>query len=456
MVRRPSLPRILVALCLLGSLLGAASVATASPRPVPVCSPCDRGLVSAAQAHDQPVRIERSTATMRVHRNGSATWTVENRLNDADPFENATLRESVAREAVMVHDARLLSTNVSGDTLRLRYRTPAVATDAPGGVLRVDYFRDDPGAMVRADLGADRLTLVAPEGTVVGHALPGADVSGRRMTVTSFESAGDGPFVTLVPEDDPLAPLWSLVAIILPLAPIVGRNLLLLVAVPTLVFAAGLGAVAWVVTAAGLDTERARPRRRALAVVGLGLLALAHPLAPGLLALGGTEPPLLAGAVGVIALGGALTLPAVRARLSLARLAGLVALAFAVTVAVGFVLRAMPGPHVGDHVVRRMLVTLPVYAVTLVGYATAHGGLRRALAATAATFALVLVTTFPILSQGGTLYFLGVVLAVIGGVAGVVVGSPLFLLGHGLPGPADGDTRRGDPDTTVRAPTDPD
>jgi len=442
MVPRPSCLRLLVVVLVVGSLLGTAlaTPATASPRPVPVCGPCERPFVSAANAHGVDVQVERSTATMRVHRNGSATWTVENRLNDsaAATFENASLRESVAADAVAVHDGRLLSTSVDGKTVRIRYRTPDAATQAPGGVLRVDYFRDDPGTLIYTHLGADRLRLVAPEGMAVGHALPGSDVSddGHEMTVTSFETGGDGPFVTLVPEDDSLAPLWSLVAVALPLAPIVGRNLLLLIAVPTLVFAGGLRAIVWAASVTGFDPDSAHPDRRALAVAALGVVALLHPLAPGLFVLSGTEPPLLGGAVGVIALGGALAVSAVRARLTLARLAGLVGLAFAVAVAVGFVLRSMPGLHVGDHVVRRMLLTLPVYAVTLVGYAAANGGLRRALAAAAGAFALVLATTFPVLSQAGTFYGLAVVLAVVGAVGAVVVGTPLFLLGYGLPGDA--------------------
>jgi hypothetical protein len=439
---------------------------------VAVCEPCERGFESAAQTNDVDVRIERSTATMRVHRNGSATWTVENRLNDTAAFENASLRRAVAEEAILIHDARLLSTRVggdsversstgseglrpsgsrppaddnrtqSGDTVRMRYRTPDAATEVSGGVLRVDYFRDDPGAMVRSGLGADRLTLVAPEGMRVGHALPGADVSGREMTVTAFDGGGDGPFVTLVPDDDPLAPLWSLVAVTLPLVPIVGRNLAFLVAIPTLVFVSGLGVVARAASVAGLDPAAANPDRRALGIVALGIVALAHPLAPGAFALGGVEPPLLAGGVGAVALGGALAVPAVRARLSLPRLAGLVGLAFVVAVAVGVILRSTTGLQVGDAVARRLLVVLPVYAVTLVGYAAAHGDLRGALAAAAGVLALVLVTTFPILSQGGTLYFLGVV-GVVGAVAGVVVGMPFFLLGHGLAGRTPPDARGG-------------
>jgi hypothetical protein len=447
MVPPLSLPRILVALALVCALLGVALAvpATASPRPVQVCSPCERGFESAAHTNDVDVRIERSTATMRVHRNGSATWTVENRLNDTAAFENASLRRAVAEEAVVVHDARLLSTSVDGDSVRLRYRTPDVATEAPGGVLRVTYFRDDPGAMIRSGLGADRLTLVAPDGTTVGRALPGADVSGREMTVTSFDGAGDGPFVTLVPEDDPLAPLWSLLAVALPLVPVVGRNLVFLVALPTLVFVGGLGAVARAVSAAGLDPAAADPDRRALGIVALGAVALAHPLAPGAFALGGVEPPLLAGAVGAIVLGGTLAVPAVRARLSLARLAGLVGLAVVVAIGTAFALRATTF-HVGDGVARRLLPTLPVYAATLVGYAAAHGDLRRALAAAAAALALVLGVSFPIFSQGGTFYFLGVLLAVVGTVTGVVVGTPFFLLGHGLAGRTPPDASGGTAD----------
>jgi hypothetical protein len=440
MVRRLPL-RTLVAALLVGSLLGVvfAAPATASPRPVAVCAPCERSFVSAAHTNDVEVRIERSTATMRVHRNGSATWTVENRLNDTAALENASLRRSVAEEAVLVHDARLLSTSVSGDTVRMRYRTFDAATEAPGGVLRVTYFRDDPGTMVRSGLGADRLTLVAPERMTVGRALPGADVSNREMTVTSFEGGRDGPFVTLVPEGDPLAPLWSLAAVSLPLAPIVGRNLVFLVALPTLVFVGGLGVVAWAVSAAGLDPAAANPDRRALGVVVLALLALATDA----FALGGVEPPLFAGAAGALALGGALAVPAVRTRLSVARLAGLVCLAFVVAVAVGVVLRSTTTLHVGDGVARRLLPTLPVYAATLVGYAAAHGDLRRALAAAAGALALVLGLSFPILSQGGTFYFLGVVVALIGAVAGVVVGTPFFLLGHGLAGRTTSDARAG-------------
>ena len=434
MVSRPS--RVLVAAALVGALFAVVAVpAAASPRPVPVCSPCDRGFTAAAHGHGMDVRIEHSTATMRVHRNGTATWTVENRVNDAAAAtfaRNDSLRHSVARDAVGVHDGRLLSTSVSGNTVRLRYRTADVATDAPGGVLRVDYFRDDPGLLVRSGLGADSLTLVAPEGMVVGHALPDADVSSRRMTLTDFEPSGDGPFVTLVPDDAALAPLWSLVAIALPLVPIVGRNVLWFLVVPGAVFASGLAALAR--GARALDAGAATTPRRALAVVAVGALALAHPLYAGTVVVG-SEPSLLAGGVGAITLGAALSLPTVRDRLSELRLAGLVALAFAVAAAVGVGLQTLPSGEPADVNVVTLVLPLPVYATTLAGYTAAHTSLRRGLAVAVSAFALVLTTTFSVAAQSGTLYFLGVVLGVLGALAAVVVATPFLLLGYGLPKP---------------------
>jgi hypothetical protein len=442
--------RVLLATVVLVPLV--AGPATASPRPVAVCEPCDRGFVDAAYTNGVDVRIERSTATVRVHRNGSATWTVENHLNDsaAAAFrENATLRRSVAAAAVAIHDGRLLATGVDGDTVRVRYRTSDAATDAPGGVLRVESFRDDPGRRIYTDLGADRLTLVAPEGMVVERALPGATVSGREMTVTAFHASGDGPFVTLAPADAPLAPLWSLVAVALPLAGVVGRNLLFLVVAPTAVFAAGLAALGWAANRAGGDSV-ATPDRSALAVVAIGGLALLHPLYAHLVVAGST-PPLLAAGVGAVALGGALAVPGVRSRLSASRLLGVVLAATLVAVAAGGLLQALP---LGDlslrddaDVVRLVLPALPVYAATVTGYAAACASLRRGVATAACAFALVLATTFSITSQGGSLYFLGVVLGVLGAVAGVVVGTPFFLLGYGLSA-TDG---RGDADADAPA-----
>ncbi|MFB6107785.1 MAG: hypothetical protein ABEJ82_02945 [Haloplanus sp.] len=430
--------RVAFVVCLVAGAL--APVATASPRPVPACGPCDRSLTGAARAHGVDATVERSTATMRVHENGSATWTVADRLNAAAAERlgrNDSLRRAVATDAVAVHDARLLSARVDGDTLRLRYRTPNVATETPGGVLRVDYFRDDPGARVVSGLGADRLTLVAPEGRVVGTALPGAEASGRRMTVTAFRSHGDGPFVTLVPEGSALAPVWSLVAVAVAVAPVVGRNLLLLVALPSLLFAGCLAALSWGVGRA-VDGRTLDAERGGLAVAGLGVVLLAHPLyAGGVSILGSTEPVLLAGAAGLVALGGALAVPAVRRDLSTPRLVGLVALAFGVAVAVGYALRALPVADrtffAGAWVVGQVLPALPVYAAVVAGDAAARGELRRGLLVAVGAFALATLGTFSIASHGGTLYGLAVALVLAGAVVGTLAGTPLFVLGYALP-----------------------
>lgn len=434
-------PSVLLAALLVGLLLLLAGTATASPRPVAVCDPCGDGFVRAAHAHGVDVQVEHSTARMAVHRNGSATWTVENRLNAtaAAAFrENATLRRTVAEDAVAVHDGRLRSTSVVGDTLRIRYRTPEAAVDAPGGVLRVTYFRDDPGRRIHTGLGVDRLTLVAPDGMVVDRGLPGADRSGRRMTVTSFESDGDGPFVTLVPGDAPLGPLRSLVAVALPLGVVVGRNLLFAVAAPTLVFAGGL----WTVAAATdrLAAGAVTPDRAALAVVVLGILAAANPLYARTVVAGGS-PPLLAVGVGAVVLGGALSLPTVRGGLSTRRIVSLVALAFAAAVAVALLFQTLPSGDLSVDETVTVLPALPVYAVTLVGYAAGRASLRRGLVGAAGILALALVSTVPIASQPGSFYLLGTILRLLGAVAAVVVGVPFFLLGYALP-VSSGDERR--------------
>ncbi|WP_248895276.1 hypothetical protein [Haloplanus halobius] len=446
MVPRSHLPRVLVGVLLVGALVSVAAGPTAaSPRPISVCAPCDRGFVSAAHGHDVDVRIERSTATMRVHRNGSATWTVENRLDAAAASafrQNETLRRAVAREAVGVHDGTLLSTRMADDTLRMRYRTPDAAARAPGGVLRVEQFRDS-SLRTYTDLGADRLTLVAPPGMVVDRGLPGANVSSRRMTVTDFDSEGDGPFVTLVPEGALAGPLWSLLAIALPIGSVVARNALLLVAVPSLLFAGGLRAVAWAVSTTDLDGE-ALTNRPALVVVALALVLAAHPLY-GDLAFVGTSPSLFAVAVGAAALGGALARPAVRERLSVGRLAAIVGLAFAVAAGTALALQALPlgdlSPRADATPARLVLPALPVYTAALVGYAADTDRLRWSLVLAAGAFALVPLTTFSVASQGGSLYFLGVALVTFGALAGVVASVPLFLLGYGLPDAAQRDGR---------------
>ncbi|MFC6988008.1 hypothetical protein ACFQJD_03435 [Haloplanus sp. GCM10025708] len=426
-----------IVLSLFVVLLATSAVATASPRPVPVCGPCDRPFVSAARGHGVDLEIRHSTAHVRVHGNGSASWTVENRVDEAaaERFrDDAALVDRVAADSLAAREAEAVRASVDERTVTIRYRTPDFARDAPGNVLLVTYFRDDVGRDYDG-LGADRLTLVAPEGRVVDRALSGASVEGREMTLTSFDSHGDGPFVTLVPEGGLVTPLTSFVAVAAAVGDVVARNLLLLVAVPLSVYLGVVAAVAWAAGRTGVG-ERG-PEPLASLVVGIGLLLAAHPLYAGALSLlGSSSPALFAAGVGVAVLGAA-GHPAVRRRLSLAGVTALVGGAFVVAVGVAAALQATQvadavafPPHA--RIVRHVLPALPVYATLAVGYAAARDDLRRGLAVAGTALALVLAVQFPLFSSGGTLYGLAVVLAVGGAFAAAVVGVPALLLGYAV------------------------
>lgn len=435
-----------VTLALLVALLATAAVASASPRPVPVCGPCDRPFTSAAQHHGVDVRIDHSTAHVRVHGNGSASWTVENRVDSdsAARFRgNATLLDDVAEASLASRDAAAVRAAVDGRRVTIRYRTPDAARHAPGDVLLVTYFRDDPGRRVYTGLGADRLTLVAPEGRVVDRALPGASVEGREMVVTSYDGHGDGPFVTLVPERAALAPVRSAAAVAAVTGDVVARNLLLLVAVPVSLYLGVVSAFAW--AARRRHAGGRAPDRPAAVVAGLGLLLAAHPLYAGALSLlGSSSPALFAAAVGAVVLGAA-GHPRIRRQLSLARVTALVGVAFGVALCVAAVLQATQAVDAvafrpDARIVRQVLPALPAYATLVVGYAAARDDLRRGLAVAGGVLALALATSFPLFSSGGSLYGLAVVLAVGGAVVAAVVGLPALLLGYALDGPPSAGT----------------
>jgi hypothetical protein len=196
-------------------VLGSTS-AVAAPPPQSVCGPCNDGLVKAARDHNLPLRVTESTATVRVHGNGSATWTVTSRfVADQDPDRNAyppnatlrspgeietnaTLRGALVREAVDDsrdylepdrRDATVRSARVDNQTLHLTFHEPDIARETPGGVLLVDeYHTRGLGSGWYVDV--DRMTLVGPPGTTIANdvesAIGGkvATVEGNRLVLT--------------------------------------------------------------------------------------------------------------------------------------------------------------------------------------------------------------------------------------------------------------------------------
>ena len=184
--------------------------ATAAPPPESVCSPCQEGLEWAAHRHDIALDVTGSNATIRVHGNGSATWTVtsqfEHRVPDryaigpnetfGDPSNltrNGELARTVAGEAAdhtddtVPEEIRLQSVTVDDDTIRFQFLEPTVARQAPGGVVLVDEFRPD-GPHTGWFVDVDRLRVVGPPGTILANDVESAvgeygAVDGRTLTL---------------------------------------------------------------------------------------------------------------------------------------------------------------------------------------------------------------------------------------------------------------------------------
>lgn len=301
MVRRPPRRLTLLACCLL-ALAALAAPAVAMPPPEGVCGPCGPGFVDAADEEGVAVTVSHSEAAVDVHANGTATWTVRNRVGDDDA---AALAEGDALDRVAaraVDDADPVA-RLDGGEVVLRYRVDGFATPV-AGALRVDHFRQDFAVANYDWLGADRLVLRAPDGYRVAGAPPGATVAGdgSRMTVTAYEAPGT--FVTLVPRG-PLSGLRGVAAVAATLAPVVAANARRVLLLPTALFGVvvggavvalppllgrlgGRGGVPGADGSAGGDGEGADVRRlsgRAAALVGaLGVAAavggafLARPL----------------------------------------------------------------------------------------------------------------------------------------------------------------------------------
>lgn len=438
-------PRRLAALLLGAVLLAPVLVGpvTASPMPTAICTPCDRGFEAAAQGHDLDVQIEASTATIQVHANGSATWTVRNQLSGADVEslgENDARLDQVASEAIRyrgmaAREHRLLGVGIAEtDTVVLRYRTPDFA-DRTLGVLRSDYFRDRPGAYLVSDLGADRLTVIAPEGMVVAAGIPGSSVDGPEMTLRSFDAAGDGPFVVFAPEDAPFSGLRGQLAVSLALAPLVGKNVLWMVLLPVGVLIGAYAGASKGVAAVVPSKSTTRARRAGGVVATLGVLAAA--LSFGTQKVVASLPlsaVLLVGGIAAAVVGGVAAWRPAR----FGRREQAVALVGGLSVG-GVLLLATPtGATVGLQGTAVYAIALPVLSLLglPLGTVTARGDRRAwllAIAGIVGLFALLVVLTQPLAEMGGSLYFLAPILLSLLALLAAALAVPFLALGALLP-----------------------
>ncbi|WP_277554909.1 hypothetical protein [Halobaculum limi] len=422
---------VVVAAAVVALLLAAVAPVVASPAPVQACSPCDRGFTSAAQQHDLVTDVASSEATVRMHRNDSATWTVrvvptnETVLNAL--AENETLARSVAGDSFGVRyggdiEHELLAADVRDGAFVVRYRTLNVVEAGPFDTHVLTYFRDSPGQYIYTDLGADELTVVAPEDTTVARGF--GDVDGRRMTATALPDTPDGPFVVAAPSGTPLSGVVGWLTVVSILSSVIVRNLVAFVAIPALVL---LGGVAALRRSRRLRTAATPGRLGGLVAAG-GAVLVGGSLVAEVDALPLVTSNLLVGSVvggALLVIGVAVAAPAVRDRLTVARLVVAGVAVAALFVGVGG--RAFDG---GYHALLASAAALFPFVVALGRADAASASLgRRAYAALAVVFLATLVVAAPVTSLGGTLFFVGAILLTLAAVAFLPVAAALYALG---------------------------
>jgi hypothetical protein len=267
-------------LALLGVVLLAAA-AGARPQPIPICGFCGDNFEHAADDSGVNATVDESSVVVQVHENGSATWTVRNRLtNGSDRFRDDPGRlDAVGRSLAdgsrgVASDPRFVSARMDGDTAVLVYRD-GDAAQRRAGLLVVDYLHDD-GYERWYIVDADEFTIRGPAGTVVTNDPESGAVDGRSVTwggnggsnLYEAPDLGGSPYVVFGPDRSTGTRLRAVAALTLATLPIVVRSVRSFLLPQTALFAVLLGVVVTVV-------------RRQVPDVGVG------PLAGALAVLGG-------------------------------------------------------------------------------------------------------------------------------------------------------------------------
>jgi len=405
---------------------------TAAPPPRPLCDACGEPFEATAEAHGLALSVERSVATVTVHRNGSATWLVRNRLGDTGTAErlrsNTGLLTDVADGAMW--DAEFLGASVSGDVVTLRYREAGFAERSVGGVFRSGAFTERYGYRTLDGLGADHLVVVAPDGTAVDWAVPGATVSGDagRMTLTDLERG----FVTFTPRSSLLGPLFSFLAVVTLVGPTVALNALVGIGLPAATFGLFVGALGGALSWLAPDLGRVR-RRAGVGLATAGVLATLLAFVASVSVLGGAAAPVVGVGVAFVVFGAALSRPPVRESVSYRGLVA--AAALGVVLAAGSTLAAALATN-QNGLTRSLLASLPplapVFALLPTGYALGRGRRRLAVGTAMAGAVLALLPTVSLVSPRGGSAVLVVPLAAAYAVGIVLLGAPLLVAGASL------------------------
>lgn len=190
----PSRPlRVAAFFLALAVIAPAVAVTAGAPPPRSVCEPCHEDLERGAEQHGIAIDVTGSVATMRVHANGSATWTVVSRYEpgeyDGDPdlerrnasalADDPGLRRDVALRAIGEYHGpnadpdRLNSVRANESAISFGFRERDVARKTPGGVVLVDSFHTA-GTGTAWYVDVTRLRIVGPDGTVIANDAAGA------------------------------------------------------------------------------------------------------------------------------------------------------------------------------------------------------------------------------------------------------------------------------------------
>jgi hypothetical protein len=188
---------LLISLFVIAVLCLTAAPAVGGPTPNPVCGACGSSFEDAASDNGVIVNVTASTAAIQIHPNGSATWTVTNRLNQSaatlsnspETLSQITREAATSRGVIYRGDTGPVvfrSATVDNETVRIRFRDPDAGARHLG-VLVVDYFHS-PRTRGSWILNADPISVSGPTGTVVSNDPRGA---------INDEYAGDGELPTV-------------------------------------------------------------------------------------------------------------------------------------------------------------------------------------------------------------------------------------------------------------------
>lgn len=271
--------------CVLAVLAAAVGPALASPQPTPTCRFCGAAFERAAADGGADVTVAGSTADVRIHENGSATWTVRNELTDAAALNgslDATARSLAERGHGPPDDPVLVDARREGDAVVLVYRDPDAA-ERRVGLLVADYYHDD-GARPWYRVNADRLTIHGPDGTAVtndpdGVAIDGGTATWRGNGSAALYEAPDvrgSPFVVFGPDRSAATGIRTTAAVALATAPVVSESARSFLLWQTVAFTVVLVGVVALLRRRRLPVDAAST---GVALVGLGALAAAVPVA---------------------------------------------------------------------------------------------------------------------------------------------------------------------------------